>query len=138
MLPRFLRAGFIALALISGPFVITGHAQDEKIYSLNEVTNLPKLSSEETASRLILASYPEDLKRRHIGGVVDLQFVIDSKGNVDGSSVEILDATHTQLGEAAKRVVARLTFAPGKLNGTSVKTRVSFPIVYKVASQNLP
>ncbi|MEP6778990.1 MAG: energy transducer TonB [Gemmatimonadaceae bacterium] len=131
---KFLRAGFVALAMISGPFALTAHAQDEKIYPINEVTNPPKLSSEENASKLILASYPEDLKRRHIGGVVELQFVVDSKGNVDASSVEIVETTQTVLGEAAKRVVARLTFAPGKLNGTCVKTRVILPIVYKVAS----
>lgn len=130
---KLLRAGFLALAMIAGPFALTAHAQDEKIYPVNELTNPPKLASEETASRLILASYPEDLRRRHIGGVVELQFVVDSKGNVDASSVEIVDATHTALGEAAKRVVTRLTFAPGKVNGTSVKTRVILPIVYKTA-----
>ena len=134
MSPRLLRAGLIALALVAGLFARAARAQDEKIYPVNEVTNPPKLSSEETASKLISASYPEELRRRHIGGVVELQFVVDSKGNVDARSVEIVDATHTVLGEAAKRVVARLTFAPGKLNGTCVKTRVILPIVYKAAS----
>ncbi|MEP6765026.1 MAG: energy transducer TonB [Gemmatimonadaceae bacterium] len=134
MLPTIIRASAAALVLIAGPFVQQAHAQAERVYPVNEVTNPPKLSSEEVATKLISASYPEDLKRRHIGGVVELQFIVDSKGNVDASSVEIVDATHTVLGEAAKKVVTRLTFAPGKLNGTCVRTRVVLPIVYKAAS----
>ena len=106
-------------------------AQDEKVYPATEVTNPPKLASVEVASKLIAQSYPEDLKRRHIGGLVELQFIVDAKGNVEAGSVEIVDASQTALGEAARKVVARLTFAPGKVNGTSVKTRVLLPIVYK-------
>ena len=121
-----------ALALLfAGPLARTAAAQDDKVYQIAEVSNPPKLSSSALAARLIQESYPEDLKRRGVGGMVELQFVVDSKGKVDPASVEVVDATQTALGEAAKKVVARLDFSPGKLNGANVKTKVVLPIIYK-------
>lgn len=127
------RSLFPALAtlLLAGPLARSAAAQDDKVYPISEVTNPPKLSSSIQAARLISESYPADLKSRGVGGMVELQFVVDSKGKVEAGSVEVVDATQTALGEAAKKVVARLDFQPGKLNGTAVKTKVVLPIIYK-------
>ncbi len=125
LLPAF------ATLMLVGPFATTAHAQDDKVYPIAEVTNAPKLSSAVFAARLIEASYPADLKSRGVGGMVELQFVVDSKGKVDPSTVEVLDATQTSLGEAARKVVSKLDFSPGKLNGAPVKTKVVLPIIYK-------
>ncbi len=121
----------IAAALMVGPFAGTAAAQDDKVYPINEVTNPPKLSSSTMAARLIQESYPTDLKNRGVGGMVELQFIVDAKGKVDPASVEIIDATQTALGEAAKKVIPRLDFSPGKLNGAAVRTKVVLPIIYK-------
>jgi protein TonB len=118
-------------ALFVGPFAGTAAAQDDKVYPISEVTNPPKLASASLAARLIQESYPDDLKRRGVGGMVELQFIVDSKGKVDPASVEIVDATQTALGEAAKKVASRLEFQPGKVNGNSVRTRVVLPVIYK-------
>ena len=127
------RSLFPALAtlLLAGPLARSAAAQDDKVYPISEVTNPPKLSSSIQAARLISESYPADLKSRGVGGMVELQFVVDIKGKVEAGSVEVVDATQTALGEAAKKVVARLDFQPGKLNGTAVKTKVVLPIIYK-------
>jgi periplasmic protein TonB len=63
--------------------------------------------------------------------MVEVQFVVDEKGKVVAESIEVLDATQTQLGAAAKRVAARLEFQPGKAGGAAVKSKVVLPIVYK-------
>jgi periplasmic protein TonB len=120
-----------ALVLVLGPLAPSAQAQDDKVYSLAEVSNPPKLSSSATAARLIQESYPEDLKRRKVGGLVELQFVVDAQGNVVAGSIEVVDATQTTLGEAAKKAVSGFQFEPGKLNGAKVKTKVVLPIVYK-------
>lgn len=120
-----------ALVLLLGPLAPGAQAQDDKVYALNEVSNPPRLSSASTAARLIQESYPEDLKRRKVGGMVELQFIVDAQGNVVAGSVEIVDATQTTLGEAAKKAVAGFQFEPGKVNGAKVKTKVVLPIVYK-------
>jgi len=121
----------VATLLFAGPLASTAAAQDDKVYPMSELTNPPKLSSTTLAARLIQESYPADLKSRGVGGMVELQFVVDSKGKVEPASVEVMDATQTALGEAAKKVVAKLEFNPGKLNGSAVKTKVVLPIIYK-------
>ena len=126
-----LRLAVLALALAIGPVAGTAAAQDEKIYNIAELTNPPKISSTVAATKVIQESYPEDLKRRKVGGLVELQFVVDAQGNVVAGTVEIVDATQTALGEAAKKAVTRFTFEPGKLNGNKVKSKVVLPIVYK-------
>lgn len=121
----------VAALLLAGPLAGTAAAQDDKVYPISEVTNPPKLASSTNAARLIQESYPADLKSRGVGGMVELQFVVDAKGKVDPSTVEVVDATQTALGEAAKKVAAKLDFNPGKVNGSAVKTKVVLPIIYK-------
>lgn len=121
----------VAALLLAGPLAGTAAAQDDKVYPISEVTNPPKLASSVNAARLIQESYPADLKSRGVGGMVELQFVVDAKGKVDPSTVEVVDATQTALGEAAKKVAAKLDFNPGKVNGSAVKTKVVLPIIYK-------
>ncbi len=127
------RSLFPALAalLLAGPFARPAAAQDGKVYLISELTNPPKLSSTAQAARLISESYPADLKSRGVGGMVELQFIVDSKGKVEAGSVEVVDATQTALGEAARKVVSKLDFSPGKVNGAPVKTKVVLPIIYK-------
>jgi periplasmic protein TonB len=121
-----------ALAAIASVAIAnTAQAQDDKVYAIAEVQSPPKLASAAVAARLIQESYPADLKSRGVGGMVELQFIVDSKGKVDPASVEVVDATQTALGEAAKKVVSRLDFSPGKVNGAGVKTKVVLPIIYK-------
>jgi protein TonB len=83
------------------------------------------------AARIIQDSYPAELKSRGVGGMVELQFIVDAKGKVDPASVEVVDATQTALGEAAKKVVTKLGFNPAKVNGTPVRVKVTLPIIYK-------
>lgn len=122
----------LSLALVMGPLAGTAGAQDDKVYTIAELSNPPRLASATAAAKLIQDSYPEDLKRRKVGGLVELQFVVDAQGNVVAGTVEVVDATQTALGEAAKKVITRFTFAPGKVNGKQVKSKVVLPIVYKV------
>lgn len=127
---RLLVPAVLALVTV-GVSATEARAQDDKVYAISEVQNPPKLTSNALAAKLIQESYPADLKNRGVGGMVEIQFVVDAKGKVDPSSVEVLDATQTALGEAAKKVVSRLDFSPGKVNGAGVKTKVVLPIIYK-------
>jgi protein TonB len=128
---RSLRLPAIAAALLIGSMSATAQAQSDKVYAISDVQAPPKLSSTATAARLIQDSYPADLKSRGVGGMVELQFVVDDKGKVDPGSVEVVDATQTALGEAAKKVVTKLDFNPAKVNGTPVRVKVTLPIIYK-------
>ncbi len=135
MLNRIVRQSALPVAALAallafGPGASVAEAQD-KVYALAELESPPKLKSTAEAGRLISESYPEELKRRGVGGMVEVQFVVDASGKVEAGSVEVLDATHSQLGEAAKKVAARLSFQPGKAGGSAVKSKVVLPVVYK-------
>ena len=117
--------------MFAGPLADTAVAQADKVYELSELSSPPKLASAVNTARLIQESYPTDLKNRGVGGMVVVEFVVDAKGKVDPASIQVVDATQTALGEAAKKVVPKLDFNPGKLNGSAVKSKVVLPIVYK-------
>lgn len=128
---RTLRVPALAAAFLVGPLAVSAQAQSDKVYAISDVQAPPRLSSSVTAARLIQESYPADLRSRGVGGMVELQFVVDDKGKVDPASVEVVDATQTALGEAARKVVTRLDFNPAKVNGTPVRVKVTLPIIYK-------
>lgn len=128
---RTLRVPALAAAFLVGPLAAPAQAQSDKVYAISDVQAPPRLSSSVTAARLIQESYPAELRSRGVGGMVELQFVVDDKGKVDPASVEVVDATQTALGEAARKVVTRLDFNPAKVNGTPVRVKVTLPIIYK-------
>lgn len=124
-------AAAIAAVTLLHPTALT--AQDAvRTYSLAEVDTKPSLSSVQNFQRLVSEGYPEDLKRRRMGGIAEVAFVVDATGKVEPSSVEVVDATQPAFGEAAKRALLLSGFKPGKVSGNAVRTKVSLPIVYRV------
>jgi TonB family protein len=112
---------------------VTVRAQDAaKTYTLAEVETKPSLASMTSFQRIVSEGYPEDLKRRRMGGIAEISFVVDATGKVEASSVEIVDATQPAFGEAAKNAIIQAGFKPGKVSGSPVRTKVSLPIVYRV------
>ena len=108
-------------------------AQDaSRTYTLAEVETKPSLASVTPFQRIVSEGYPEDLKRRRMGGIAEIAFVVDATGKVEPASVEVVDATQPAFGEAAKKALLQAGFKPGKVSGNAVRTKVSLPIVYRV------
>jgi periplasmic protein TonB len=123
-------AAFASIAVLAPA---TLRAQDaSRTYTLAEVETKPSLASVATFQRIVSEGYPEDLKRRRMGGIAEVAFVVDASGKVEPSSVEVIDATQPAFGEAAKRALLQAGFKPGKVSGNAVRTKVSLPIVYRV------
>lgn len=106
-------------------------AQEARTYNLSEVETKPSLASVTAFQRVVSEGYPEDLKRRRLGGIAEVSFVVDATGKVEPSSVEVVDATQPAFGEAAKRALLVTGFKPGMVSGNPVRTKVSLPIVYR-------
>ena len=122
-----------AVASLSAVTPATSSAQDaSKTYTLAEVETKPSLSSVTAFQRVVSDGYPEDLKRRRMGGIAEVQFVVSAAGKVEPGSVEVVDATQPAFGEAAKKALLMTEFKPGKVSGNAVRTKVSLPIVYRV------
>ncbi len=123
----------VAVAAVTLLHPSAAMAQDaSRTYTLAEVEVRPSLSSVQAFQRLVSEGYPEDLRRRRMGGIAEVAFIVDATGKVEPSSVEVVDATQPAFGEAAKKALLQSGFKPGKVSGTAVRTKVSLPIVYRV------
>ena len=122
-----------AAAALTALTPAAARAQDAaRTYTLAEVETKPSLASISAFQRIVSEGYPEDLKRRRLGGIAEVAFVVDATGKVEPASVEVVDATQPAFGEAAKRALLQAGFKPGKVSGNAVRTQVSLPIVYRV------
>lgn len=129
MMSRFPRVLPLLAVVLAVP-TARASAQD-KVYSLAEVNTPPKLAAPSQAMRVIQSSYPAELKSRGVAGEVELQFVVAPSGKVEAGSVEVIDASVPQLGDAAKGAVEKLEFTPAKVNNAPVRARVVLPIAYR-------
>lgn len=77
-------------------------------------------------------TYPQDAIDNNVEGTVNVQFVVDEKGNV--SDVKTIgNKLGYGLEEEAVTVVNKLPkWEPGKVKGKNVKTRMTIPITYKL------
>jgi TonB family protein len=122
---RFVLALLVILATSAG----RAGAQ-EKVYSPEQLTQLPKIASTTDAIAAIEAEYPAELKASKVTGRVQLRFIVNADGSVDASSVKVVAATNEQLGSAAARAVKRIHFQPGKVGDSTVRTVVMFPLSF--------
>jgi protein TonB len=105
-------------------------AAQDKVYTPEQLTELPKIAAPKEAVAAIEEAYPADLKAKGVGGKVQLRLVLNADGSVDASSVKVVAATNKELGEAAARAVKRIRFEAGKVNGKAVRTVVMFPLAF--------
>ena len=130
-----LRTILAATATAAG-FLVTplaARAQDAtRTYTFAEVETKPSLASVANFQRVVSEGYPEELRRRRLGGIAEIAFVVDANGKVEPGSVEIVDATQPAFGEAAKLALLQTGFRPGKMSGSPVRVKVSLPIIYRV------
>lgn len=117
----------LAAALAAAP----RRAAAQDVYGPTDLSSMPKLVSPAATARLIARSYPEELRRAGTSGTVTLEFVIGKDGKVEAGSANVIDAPAPTLGTAAKTVVEKLEFVPGKKDGQAVRARVQLPIQYK-------
>lgn len=68
--------------------------------------------------------YPEVLRAAGIAGRVLVKFVIDSTGRPDPNTIQIVSTPHPGFSAAAKDLVAKSVFHPGKVRGQAVAVLV--------------
>lgn len=94
----------------------------EMIFEIEDVEEKPR------PIRQIEPIYPAELKRRKIGGRVDIEFIVDQQGNVLNPRVTRTD--HPDFDRPALDAIRRWKFTPGKQGGEAVKVRVRAPLVF--------
>lgn len=76
--------------------------------------------------------YPPRLSTLGISGRVVLEFVVDSAGNVEGSSVRIVESTLAEFEPAAKAAIAASRFRAARVRGQAVRQLVRQAVSFRV------
>ena len=127
---RLLPVVAAALLTLAAAPALRAQASDQ-VYAGEDVDTPPRLANPAKTARLVADSYPANLKRIGVAGQAQVQFVVDVSGKVEPGSVEVVLASTPAFASAAKNVVAKIEFPPGKSKGQVVRTRVLLPIQYK-------
>ena len=96
-----------------------------RVYAMNEVDERPEI---------VLAPplrYPE----RGSDGVVVVRLVIDSAGNPEPSTLIVTRGSDSVLADAARTLVLRTLFRPGRVRGRVVQTLLDIPVEFSAESQ---
>ena len=126
---RLLPVVAAALLTLAAAPALRAQASDQ-VYAGEDVDTPPRLANPAKTARLVADSYPANLKRIGVAGQAQVQFVVDVSGKVEPGSVEVVLASTPAFASAAKNVVAKIEFTPGKSKGQVVRTRVQLPIQY--------
>lgn len=79
------------------------------------VTVKPQLLNRDEMLALLLRQYPQSLRQFGIEGSAIVQFVVDTNGRVDPTSVTLVSSTHALFGSAALEVVRKAKFSAGRI-----------------------
>lgn len=69
-------------------------------------------------------AYPETLRTAGISGTVRVQFVVDTTGRAELSSVRVVESTHELFTRAVLAALRQARFTPGEVSGHHVRTLV--------------
>jgi TonB family protein len=85
-------------------------------------------------------AYPDYLQHEGIEGVVSVEYVVDTTGLADSSSLRVLHASNPAFAEAVRSALPGMRFVPGQVDGHLVRQLVTqeFRFVITIAAQTPP
>ncbi len=75
-------------------------------------------------------TYPPAMKMKGISGMVVVNVVIDSAGEVE--NVAVRKSTHPEFEDPAVKAVRRWRFKPAKKDGDAIRARVAVPLKFAI------
>ena len=78
-------------------------------------------------------TYPEALRNAGLAGEVNVQFVVDTTGRADMSTLAVLSSTNERFTEAVRRALERARFGAAEVGGMKVRQVVRMPFVFSIA-----
>jgi len=82
--------------------------------------------------------YPDSLRARNIEGMVFLQFVVDTTGRADMTTVKALRSTDTLFTSAVTAVLPAMRFSPATIRSLKVRQLVQQPFQFTISSPSSP
>jgi protein TonB len=106
--------GGIAAGIVGG----TGPVDNAQIFMEGQVDDAPTVLTQGPQR------YPAALASTGIGGRVVLEFVIDTLGRVDPNSYKVISTPHPAFANAAKEMLSKTVYRPGRMRGQAVAVQV--------------
>jgi protein TonB len=75
--------------------------------------------------------YPPVMQSAGIAGRVELQYIVDTTGHLEGPSLKVLKSSHPSFEEPAKEVIQKSVFKPARFRGRAVRQLVQQAIAFK-------
>jgi TonB family protein len=76
--------------------------------------------------------YPLELLQNNKQGMVVVQFILDTTGRAEPSTIRVIATPHLGFNISAKDYVKNARFSPGEFQGRKVRTLVQFPVVFRM------
>ena len=100
------------------------------------VEEQPRLVNASAVARTLMREYPPELRQMGATGTVTLRFRVRADGTVERQTMEVVSATDSRFGEAARRVALSMRFRPARLDHQPVPVWVTLPVnFYEVDPQ---
>lgn len=111
-------------------------ADGVRVYPLDAVEEEPRPTNLTVLRNELFRLYPRTLRLAGIGGQVQVSFVVTEAGAVE--DVLITRTSDVRFNLITLEAIRVLRFAPGRVNGHAVRTRVELPIVWSPEQPNRP
>lgn len=78
--------------------------------------------------------YPPALQAAGVTGHAVVEFIVNTEGKVEPSSVKILSSTHQQFEQPAKEAILKSTFRPARYRGAPVRQLVNQRVTFQLGA----
>jgi TonB family protein len=116
----------------SGPPIPRGGTAGGDWYDAADLEEPPVLANGDYLARILPRLYPPTLRKAGIGGVVMVEFLVDTAGLVEPRTITILSSPNDLLTEASRRALQMARFVPGRIRyrgrTVAVQVRVNMPV----------
>ena len=96
----------------------------------DDAFNVADLEKRPEAVSQVAPTYPEELKKAKVEGVVTLLFVLDETGRVEDPRVE--NSTRPEFEKPALDAIRKWRYSPGMKDGQAVRTYIKVPIRFRM------
>jgi TonB family protein len=127
------RAALVAVVLgavaCGSPQFVPPPPSPERVYALSEVDERPEI---------VLAPplrYPDDPYLVGVDGVVVVRIVIDTAGNPQPATAQVIQTDDSALSRAAQALALKTLFRPARVRGRVVQVLVDLPVEFSSAAR---
>ncbi|HEY1791759.1 MAG TPA: energy transducer TonB [Opitutaceae bacterium] len=99
-----------------------------------EVFDISKLDQAPQPKFQARPTYPFEMRRQGISGSVNVDFIVDTDGNVRNATA--VHSSQREFEAPAVQAVSKWKFKPGRKNGHAVFTHMQVPIVFTLSDEN--